>query len=260
MTSHTARSVVGTIVVSVGVACLAFGVSAQDEDTLLSVEIVSVIPGRMDDYVELQIQIVSPALQRAGVPWRAVWRTADFGNTYDLQLVRPLGGLAELDAGGPLARVMDPDRLKHLVDQLRRCTVSRRSYATQYREDLSVLADDVGDMFLARQTTIYVAPGRVGEWEGFLRRGVPTFREAGVVFGVYHRLLGPDPTSWLIVENLGSFTELTRPDIIGHTFGEQADVVPQELAGVVTSIGRAVLRYDTQLSYSGIPSREAETR
>jgi hypothetical protein len=87
--------------------------------------------------------------------------------------------------------------------------VSRRSYATQYREDLSALADDVGDLFLARQTTIRVAPGRVGEWEGFLRRGLPTFREAGGVFGVYHRLLGPDPTAWLIVENLGSFTELT---------------------------------------------------
>ena len=75
------------------------------------------------------------------------------------------------------------------------------------------------------------------------------------MFGVYHRLLGPDPTAWLIVENLGSFTELTRPDIIGHTLGEQANVVPQELVGVVTLIGRAVLRYDAEASYSGIPSR-----
>ena len=255
MTSHTVRSVVVAIVVSVGYACHANGVSGQDEGSLLNVEIVSVIPDRMDDYVELQTEIVNPALQRAGVPWRAVWRTADFGNTYDLELVRPLGALAELDTGGPLARVMDPDRLKRLVDQLRRCTASRRSYATQYRADLSVLADDVGDMFLARQTTIHVAPGRVGEWVEFLRRGVTAFREASVVFGVYHRLLGPDPTSWLIVENIGSFTELTRPDIIGHTLGEQADVVPEALAGVVTSIGRAVLRYDTELSYSGIPSR-----
>ena len=116
MTSRTVRSVVGAIVVSVGIACLAVGVSGQDEGTLLSVEIVSVIPDRMDDYVELQTQIVNPALQRTGVPWRAVWRTADFGNTYDLQLVRPLGGLAELDTGGPLARVMDQSRLKCLLD------------------------------------------------------------------------------------------------------------------------------------------------
>ena len=256
MTSHTLRSVVVTVAVSVGFACLAIGVSGQDDGSLLNVQIVSVIPDRMDDYLELQTEIVNPALQRAGVPWRAVWRTADFGNTYDLQLVRPLGGLAELDTGGPLARVMDPERLRRLMDQLRRCTASRRSYATQYRQDLSVLSDDVGDLFLARQTTVRIAPGRVGEWEEFLRRGVPTLREAGVVFGVYHRLLGPDPTSWLIVENLGSFTELTRPDIIGHTLGEQADVVPPELAGVVTSIRRVVLRYDTELSYSGIPSRE----
>jgi hypothetical protein len=255
MTSHTVRSIVVTAAVLVGCACLAIGVSGQDEGSLLNVEIVSVVPERMDTYIELQTEVVNPALQRAGVPWRAVWRTADFGNTYDLQLVRPLGELSELDTGGPLARVMDPERLERLVDQLRRCTVSRRSYATQYREDLSVLADDVGDLFLARQTTVRIAPGRVGEWEAFLRRGLSAARESNVVFGVYHRLLGPDPTSWLIVENLGSFTELTRADIIGHTLGDQADVVPQELAGVVTSVGRVVLRYDTGLSYSRIPSR-----
>ncbi len=184
-----------------------------------------------------------------------MWRTADFGNTYDLQLVRPLGGLAELDTGGPLARVMAPDRLSRLVDQLRRCTASRRSYMTEYRPDLSVEADDVGDLFLARQTMVHVAPGRTAEWEEFLRQGLPTFREANVVFGVYHRLFGPEPTSWLIVENHASFIELTRPGIVARAFGEQANVVGKKLAGVVTSVTRGVLRYDTELSYSGIPSR-----
>ncbi len=255
MTNHTVRSAVVTVVTAIGIVGFAQGLRAQDVENLLSVEIVSVIPDRMDDYVELQLEIVNPALQRAGVPWRAVWRTADFGNTYDLQLVRPLGALADLDTGGPLARVMAPDRLSRLVDQLRRCTASRRSYMTEYRPDLSVEADDVGDLFLARQTMIHVAPGRTGEWEEFLRQGLPTFRDANVVFGVYHRLFGPEPTSWLIVENHASFIELTRPGIVARVFGEQSDVVGKKLAGVVTSITRVVLRYDTELSYSGIPSR-----
>ncbi len=255
MASLTVRSAVVTVVTAIGIAGFSHGLRAQDGENLLSVVIVSLIPDRMDDYVELQLESVNPALQRAGVPWRAVWRTAEFGNTYDLLLVRPFGGLAELDTGGPLARVMAPDRLRRLVDQLRRCTASRRSYMTEYRPDLSVEADDVGDLFLARQTIIQVAPGRTGEWEEFLRQGLPTFREANVVFGVYHRLFGPEPTSWLIVENHASFVELMQPSIVARAFGEQADTVGQKLAGVVTSVTRGVLRYDTELSYSGIPSR-----
>ena len=186
MTSLTVRSAVVTVVTAIGIAGFAHGLRAQDGENLLSVVIVSVTPDRMDDYVELQLETVNPALQRAGVPWRSVWRTADFGNTYDLLLVRPIGDLAELDTGGPLARVMSPDRLRRLVEQLRRCTASRRSYMTEYRPDLSVEADDVGDLFLARQTLIQVAPGRTAEWEEFLRQSLPTFREANVVFGVYH--------------------------------------------------------------------------
>lgn len=216
---------------------------------------VQVLPERLEDYIELQLTEVTPALQEAGVPWRSVWRTAEFGNSYELQFIQPVGDLADYDAGGPLARVMQPERFQRLVDRLRRFTVARESYAVRYRGDLSVESDDVSSLFLARVSTLEVAPGRGADWAAFLERSLPQFRGAGVVFGVYQRIFGPTPTAWQIVENHESFADLAQPSIITRAFGEEADSVTSELAGVVVSVQRSVLRYDPELSYLSIPSQ-----
>jgi hypothetical protein len=241
-------------------ACVALfsgAVDAQDRGApdWLRVNIVNVVPERLEDYVELQLKEVNPALQKAGVPWRSVWRTAEFGNSYEMQFVTPLGDLSDYDTGGPLARALPPDRVARLADRLRRSTVSRRSYAVQYRPELSVESAESSGLFLARLTTIEVAPGLGASWTSFLERNLPRFRGADVVFGVYQRLFGPGPTAWQLVENYQSFTELNETSIIGRAFGEDADAVTAELAGVVSSVERTVLRYDAELSYTSEPSR-----
>ncbi len=48
MTGHTVRSAVVAVVTTIGIAGLANGLRAQDGENLLTVEIVSVIPDRMD--------------------------------------------------------------------------------------------------------------------------------------------------------------------------------------------------------------------
>ncbi len=228
---------------------------AQDASDWLRVSIVQVVPERFDDYIELQLNEVNPGLQQAGIPWRSVFRTAEFGDSYQLQFITPLGDLADYDAGGPLARVMRPDRFQRLADRIRRATVSRHVFVAQYRPDLSVETDDLGSQSLARTSTVQIAPGRVGDWTAFLQRNRETFRGVGVAFGVYQRLFGPAPTSWLVVENHASFAELAQPGIIVRAFGDAVDGVAEELAGVVISVERVVLRYDPELSYSSIPPR-----
>jgi hypothetical protein len=223
------------------------------ETEWMQVDIVNVVPNRLDDYVELQLEEVNPALQRAGVPWRSVWRVAEFGNSYELQLVTPMSSLAQYDTGGALARVLEPDRRLRLVDRLRRMTVSRKRYAIRYRPDVSVEADEVGGLSLARVTTVEIAPGRAADWERFMLKALPTFSGASLVFGVYERVFGPGAASWLIVENYSSFAQLEQPSLLVRAFGEEADAASARVAGVVTSIERTVLRYDAELSYSAIP-------
>ena len=220
----------------------------------LQVDIVNVVPDKLEDYVELQLEQVNPALQKAGVPWRSVWRIAEFGNSYEIHLVTPMSSLAQYDTGGPLPRVLAPDDNQRLVDRLRRMTVNRKRYAMRYRPDVSVEADEVGGLSIARITTLEIAPGRTREWEQFMVSSLQKFTDANLVFAVYERVFGPGPASWLVVENYSSFGQLEQPSLVARAFGEDVDSASAQVAGVITSIERTVLRYDAELSYSAIPS------
>jgi hypothetical protein len=225
------------------------GAHAQDGQWM-RVDIVQVLPDKLDEYIEIQIEQVNPALQRAGVPYRSSWRTAEFGNTYERLFVTPIANLGDYDTGGPLARGLEPDRLARIRDRVRRCTQSRQSYAIRYHPEMSVEVDNPSGLFLAQVATVQIAPGRQGEWEAFLRENLPKFRDADVVFGVYERAFGPGPTSWQIVENHSSYAALDQPTILERAFGEQADEVITALSGIVTAVERTVLRYDAELSFS----------
>ena len=82
-TSHV--WVVGVVLVLLG-AGLAPTAFAQDP-AWMQVDIVSVVPDKFEDYRDLQFKEVNPALQKAGVPWRNVYQTAEFGNSYEIFLV-----------------------------------------------------------------------------------------------------------------------------------------------------------------------------
>ena len=121
-----------------------------------------------------------------------------------------------------------------------------------YRGDLSVESDDVSGLPIARITNLEIAPGQAPAFEGFLRNNLERFRQAGVIFGIYHRQFGPGPVVWQIVENLRSYSELTRGGIL-RAFGDaDAARALDELTGVVLSVERSVLEYDVSLSYRGV--------
>ena len=242
-----AAPVVGMLLIP-GIASVTL---AQGEITWFRVDVLQVLPREIDDFIELQLEQINPALQRAGVPWRSAWRTAEFGNTHERLFVTPMASLPELDSGDPLARVLDQDRLARLRDRVRRTLVGRRSYAVRYRPDLSVESDDIRGLPLALITTVQVAPARTADWEAYLRENVPQFRGADVVFGVYERVFGPGPVVWQIVENRASYSELEHPTILQRTLGKQTNQVVARLAGVLLSIERSVLRLDPALSFSG---------
>ena len=74
-----------------GVAPSAFA----QEDTWYQLDIDSVVPDKFEDYRELQFDDVNPALRKAGVPWRNVYRTAQFGNRFEGHLVRPITSFSQ---------------------------------------------------------------------------------------------------------------------------------------------------------------------
>ena len=256
MRSRTIRriTVTGFAVAAVALALAGTSPDARAQDAAagswMRVDIVQILPRELDEYIEIQLEDVNPALRRAGVPWRSAWSTAEFGNTYERSFVTPISSMGEFDIGGPLARAMDPDRLARIRDRVRQTLAGRQSYAIRYHPELSVESDDVSGLSLARVTTVQVAPGRVSDWQEFLRDNLPLFEDANIVFGVYERYFGPGPSTWQIVENHASFAELDEPGILARTFGEQVDEVASRLSGVLLAVERSVLRYDPELSFS----------
>jgi hypothetical protein len=220
--------------------------------TWYQVNYVQLRPELLTEYLEIQKNEVTPALQKAGVPWRSAWRTGEFGHTYERLFVTPIANFAEFDLGGPLGRVLDARKLERLQDRLRRCTAGRQSYAVRHRADLTVESESVVERSIALVTTLHVAPGRAAEWERFLGENLANFREADVMFGIYQRMFGPGPSVWQVVENLTSYGELERPRILARMLAE-ADTEASSLAGLLLSIERTVLVYDPDLSYMQIP-------
>jgi hypothetical protein len=221
---------------------------ATPAQSWIRIDTVQVKPEMWNQYRDIERDEVIPALRKAGVPSRAAWRTAEFGTTYELVLVRPVPDFGEYDAGDALTKGMGAREAERLRERLRRCLVSRESAAVLQRSDLSV--GETGRPF-AVVTTLAVAPGRGGEYEAFLRETLPDVRKAGIVFGVYQRVYGQQ-TAWLLVQNLDSLKELAQaPSGFFRAFGEDdAERRLSKLAGIVTSVERKVFRFDPELSFS----------
>lgn len=217
------------------------------EQTWLRSDLVHVKPEMWTEYREIERDEVIPALRKGGVPYRAVWRTAEFGDTYEILMVRPIVDFGEYDTGDSFAKVLAPRDAERLRERIRRCLVGRESTALLQRSDLGVA--EAGLPF-AVVTTLSVAPGRSIDYEAFLRETLPEAKNAGVAFGVYQRVYGRH-TAWLLVENIASLSELSRPGGLFRAFGqESADKLISRLTGIVTQVERKVLRYDPELSFS----------
>jgi hypothetical protein len=218
--------------------------------TWLRVDTVRVKPEMWTEYREIERDEVIPALRKAGVRFRAAWRTAEFGSTYELVLVRPIPDFGDYDSGDSFSKGLAPREAERLRERLRRGLLGRESTAILERSDLSV--GETGRPFSV-VTTLTVAPGRGVEYEGFLRETLPEVRKAGIVFGVYQRVYGQQ-TAYLLVQNIESLGELGRPGGLFQAFGQEgADRLLSRLSGIVTSVERRVLRYDPELSFSSTP-------
>ena len=258
------KRLVAGLVVAVAVVLLVPSAArvtpAQEAMPWMRVDIIEVLPRELDQFIEVQSRDVNDAMRRAGVPWRSAWRTAEFGNLYEWMFVTPMDNLAELDRGGPLALALDRRDLERIDERVRRTISGHRSYALRYRPELSVEADNAGNLSLAWITTLEVAPGRLADWQAFMQSRLPLFRGSNVVFGMYERYLGSGAAVWQLVENHSSFTELERPTVMQLALGSRTGDTVAGLAGVVLSVERTVLRYDPRLSYSGTGSQGGRFR
>jgi len=248
---HPSRGTAVAAVATVALAVAMVGTRATAQQatpqTWLRIDTVQVKPDAWEEYREIERDEVIPALRKAGVSSRAAWRTAEFGSTYEVVLVRPVPDFTQYDAGDSFSQALGPREAQRLRERLRRTLARRDSAAILQRSDLSV--GETGRPF-AVVTTLTVAPGRGADYEAFLRDTLSDVRAAGVVFSVYQRVYG-QPAAWILVQNLDSLSALAEPGGLFRAYGQEgADERIAGLRDIVTSVERKVFRFDPELSFS----------
>jgi hypothetical protein len=78
--------------------------TAPAKSRLLQLTIVKVRPGMMKEYIAYQKSDVIPALQKGGVKWRDSWRTAAFGDLFQVAHVTEVAGLDQYDSPPPVQK------------------------------------------------------------------------------------------------------------------------------------------------------------
>src|SRR3989442_14328952 len=92
-----------SLVLAVALA-LASDTLAQEapKPQLISITVTRVKPEMLQDWQDLIKNELNPALQKAGVPFRSVYATAVFGDSYEYVSVAPITSFAQYDKPSPL--------------------------------------------------------------------------------------------------------------------------------------------------------------
>ena len=141
--SPTLRSAVGFVALAALVAASPAALSSQAPPApeLFSLNVVTVQPGMMRAYVDLQKAEVIPALQKGGQAFRETWRAAVFGDAFMFAHVAPISGFDQYDGQGPIIKALGQDGSAALLAKLRPMIATQKMYAMRTRPDLSFDTD-----------------------------------------------------------------------------------------------------------------------
>lgn len=230
---------------------------------MVMVAVVRVRPDKVAEYVAFQKSDVMPMLKKAGVPWRDMWRTATFGNTYEFTAVTPIDSMAQFDAPDMVARALGEDGARAYYARVSSMIADRHVYALRVRPDLGYNPQPGATPKVAVVVHAVVAPGRQAEFEGVVRNEMRPALERAVAAKT-------GATGWLVGEvgfggKMGEYIMLSLEDnfasiakgpptsrVLGAEAGGR---LAARMAAPLTSMELSVARYQPELSYS--PTRSA---
>ncbi len=221
------------------------------------VTVSKVKPDMLQEWTDLQKNEVNPALKKAGVPWRGVWQTAVFGDSYEWAAVTPIEKFAQYDEPSPLVKALGQEGFTRLITKIRKCISGSHSYAFRFRPDLSIQKEMKEPPQIAVVTSVRVTPGREPDFENFLKNDIlPVLKKSDIVgYFVHQTVFGGDGTQWVGVTLYNKFADLDAGPPLVRVLGQEgANKLLAKAAGLVTSVERSVTRYNRDLSYFTPPS------
>lgn len=219
---------------------------------MFSLQLVRVKPDMLSEWTDLQKEEAIPALKKGGVPWRAVWQTAVFGEAYEFVMIQPIENFKQFDGDSPMQKALGQAGLRTYAEKLRRMVVSSRILAMSFRPDLSIEHPMTAPPKMAVVSVVQAMPGRQLTLENLIRTEVvPAMKKAGVAgYHVNQTVLGGSPFEYVTVVEIDNFADLDKGSPFVRALGKAgADQLTMKLSGVVSNLERFVSRYSADLSF-----------
>ena len=216
-----------------------------------SINVVSVRPERLDDWLALQRNEAIPALQKAGVRERGAWVSV-YGDGFEYFFATPLAKMADRDQPGPFVRALGEDGARAYNAKLRGMVERTRAIAIQALPDMSIVPPPSFEPKLAVLTFSYVAPGRGPDYENYLKTDLlPAIRKAQPAGFLHSRtIFGGDAGEYVSLRYIDSFAEIDKGPLLTQAVGAAAaGRITAKAAGMLTRQERKIYRFVPNLSF-----------
>jgi hypothetical protein len=251
--SPSLRFVIG----SVGLAALAalplLAQTGPPASQTLSLTILTLKPGTTQAYVEFQKNEVIPVMQKAGQPWRESWRTATFGDPFEIAHVTPISAFAQYDSPSPFRKAIGEAGYAAYLAKASTMVASQRTYAIRTRPDLSYMADGAARPKLAILTRVDVRADKLADFEAFIKGDwLSALKKGGGKFySVDQVVYGGSTTEYMTLVGINSFADLDAGHPVTKALGEAGVVKLMATSGTFTNqINRTIIRLDPDLSFA----------
>lgn len=249
--SPTLRFGLGFVALAGFLAASAAAVSSQaPAPQLLALNVVSVQPGMMRAYIDLQKAEIIPALQKGGQAFRETWRTAVFGDAFMFAHVSPISGFDQYDGQSPMVKALGQDGYAALLAKLRPMIASQKMYALRTRPDLSVVTDGTRQP-MAILTVVQVQPTKLLEFESFIKgEWIPAIKKGGAkAYTVVQVLYGGGTTEFHTLVGIDKYADLASHPATKALGEDGLNKMMAKSGGFASSIERTVIRMDPELSF-----------
>jgi hypothetical protein len=190
-----------------------------------TVNIVTVRPESVNEFLEFQKTQTIPLLQRGGVKSRDVWQSgAPFGDGGTFILVTPIADFAHYDQEPRAIQLLGAEAGRAYQEKNRRMLVSSRTLAIQDRAELSVVPNASFKPKAGILTLTTVVAGHADAYEAYLKNDLLPVLKRGNVAGylVSHTTFGGDANEYASMQLLDSYAEIDKGPLGRRVLGQQA--------------------------------------
>ena len=227
--------------------------AAAPQRAWYTVNIVTVKPESLNEFMEFQKSQTIPLLKRGGVKARDVWQSgAPFGEGGTFAIVMPIDKFADYDLEPRALRVLGAEAGRAYQEKNRRMLVSSRTLGVQDRAELSI-QPSAGFMPKAGVLTLTtIVSGHAAEYEAYLKDDLLPVLKRGKAAGylVSRTTFGGDANEYAAMQLVDTYAEIDKGPLTTRVLGQPAaQQLTAKAAPYIASLHRELVRYVPDLSF-----------